>query len=207
MRIRIVLAVGFTLTALAVLIVLQHSPLSAVTSNGAQAVARLGVIQKAGELCHSGEALPRDISAIRLSFGATTGPRIFLTVSSGGRVVTAGTVGSAWYGSAVTVPVRPLSRAYSDVTICAHFGALAGDVGVLGEPSGTLSGRSRSIPGQVRVVYLRPDGKSWWSLAGSVIDHMALGRAASGTWIVFPIVALITAAIGLASLVLVRELR
>jgi Predicted membrane protein (DUF2142) len=206
-RIRVTLAVGLALTAMAVFAVLRHAPLTVAGGNGVQPVTQLGVVQQAGAICQRGEALPRDITAIRLPFEASTGPRIAVTVFSGRRVITGGAIASGWYGSAVTVAVRPLPHAYSDVKICAGFGSLTGEVFVRGEPAsrGAL-GRDGSLPGQLSIVYLRPGGRSWWSLAGSVIDRMALGRAASGTWIVFPIVALIATAIALASLALTREL-
>lgn len=208
MRIKITITVGLTLTAIAVVAALQHPPLTVAATNGVRATARLGFVQGPGATCHTGEALPRDISAIRLSFAATTGPRIVLTLTRAGHIITGGAIASGWYGSAVTIPVRPLPRAYSNVTVCAHFGALTGDVAVLGEPATTvLAGRNGVLPGQLSVVYLQPGHRSWWSLAAPVIDRMALGRAASGRWIVFPIAALIAAAIALASLALTRELR
>lgn len=197
MRTKGTLSAGLALTAIAVFIVLQHSPLTAVTSNGVRPESELGVVVKPGAICQGGERLPRDISAIRLSIVASTGPRVNVTASSNGHVITGGTVGAGWYGSAVTVPVRQLSRAYSGVKVCANFGSLVGDVGVLGEPS----------RGQMGVTFLRSGNTSWWSLAGSVIHHMTLGRATSGTWIVFAIIALMGTAIALASLAVTSELR
>jgi hypothetical protein len=207
-RIKVTLAVGLALIGLAVFAVLQHAPLIAAGSNGIEATRELGVVQGEGSYCQPGEALPRRISAIRLSFATTTGPMIAVTVSSHRRVITSGTIGSGWYGSAVTVAVRPLPRIYSDVTVCAHFDSLTGDVDVLGEQASTAApGPDGLVPGQLGIVYLRPSARSWWSLTGWVIGNMALGRAASGTWIVFALVALIAAAVALATLALTRELR
>jgi hypothetical protein len=206
-RIRITLAIGLTLTTAAVVVVLQRSPLTAAASNGIQVTSHLGAVNGAGAYCQPDEELPAHISAIRLSLGATTGPRIVVTVLSGKRLITSGAVASGWYGSAVTVPVRLLPQAHSPVTICTRFHALNGIVGVLGEAAGpTVAGRDGFLPGRLSIVYLRPGDRSWWSLAGSVIDNMALGRAASGRWVVFAIVALIVTAIALASLALTREL-
>jgi hypothetical protein len=207
-RIKITLAIGLTLTAAAVIAVLQRSPLTVAASNGIPVTSQLGAVRGAGAYCQPDEALPARISAIRLSLGATTGPRIAVTVLSGKRLITSGTVASGWYGSAVTVPVRPLPHAHSPVTICARFRALNGIVAVLGVTAGpTVAGRGGFLPGRLRIVCLRPANRSWWSLAGSVIDHLALGRAVSGRWVVFAIVALIATAIALASLALSRELR
>jgi hypothetical protein len=55
--------------------------------------------------------------------------------------------------------------------------------------------------------YLRPGRKSWWSLASSVAHHMGLGHAASGTWIVFLVLALMLTVVILASRLALRELR
>lgn len=208
MRNRITLAIGLALSVVAVLVVLQHSPLTVAATNGVQARTQLDVLEEATTVCQYGQALPQRISAIRLSFEATTGPKIAVAVSSNGHVMTRGVIGSGWYGSAVTVPMRPLPRAYSDVKICARFGSLIGRVGVSGEPASTVApAGSGLLAGRLRIVYLRPSARSWWSLAGSVIEQMARGRAASGRWIVFPIAALIASAIALASLALTRELR
>jgi hypothetical protein len=207
-RIKVILAAGLTLTAVAVFAVLRQSPLTAAGSNGIPPVAQLGTVQGAGAYCQPGETLPRDISAVRLSFGATTGPTVAVTVSANGHVVTSGQTGAGWYGSAVTVPVRLLHRSYSNVTICARFGVITGDVGALGEQAGEAEPAGDGfVSGRLRIVYLRPSTNSWWSLASSVIDHMALGRAASGTWVAFAIAALIAAAIVLASVAITWELR
>jgi hypothetical protein len=206
-RIKLTLALGLGLTATAVGAVLRPAPLSAAATNGVQAGTPFGLVHGAGAFCQPGEALPRGTTAIRLSFAATTGPRIAVTVSSGGHPITSGAIGAGWYGSAVTVPVRPLPRPHADVTICARFDSLTGYVVVSGERGSAELDREGFAPGRLSIVYLRPGGRSWWSLAGSVIDHMALGRAMSGTWIVFAVAALISTAIVLASLALTRELR
>jgi hypothetical protein len=206
-RIKVTFALGTALTWLAVFAVLQHSPLIAAGGDAVEARTRLGVVGGAGSYCQPGESLPRQISAIRLSFAATTGPAIAVTVISGRHVITGGTVGSGWYGTAVTVPVRPLLRPHSDVTICARFGALAGEVDVLGAQAGVAAaGQYGLVPGQVGIVYLRPSAKSWWSRMDWVIGHMAPGGALSGAWIMCAIVALVAAAVVLAAIALSREL-
>ena len=64
----------------------------------------------------------------------------------------------------------------------------------------------RSLGGRLIIDYLRPGTSSWLSLAGEVAHRMGLGRAAAGTWIVFLALALLAAAIVLASRLLLREL-
>jgi hypothetical protein len=107
----------------------------------------------------------------------------------------------------VTIAVRPLPRAHADVTLCAHLGSLTGDVAALGEPAGTgTTAPDRSLSGRLSVAYLGTSARSWWSRAGAILDRLALGRAASGRWIVAPIVAFTLAAIALAARALTREL-
>jgi hypothetical protein len=54
--------------------------------------------------------------------------------------------------------------------------------------------------------YLRPQPKSWWSLASSIAYRMGLGRAVGGTWIVFLALALTLAVALLALRLTLREL-
>ena len=56
------------------------------------------------------------------------------------------------------------------------------------------------------IEYLHPGTRSWLSLAGEVARHMGFGRAGAGTWVVFLALALLVAAAGLASRLLLREL-
>lgn len=208
MRITITLAVGLTLTVITVCLVLQRRPAIVAETNGVRPVAQLSVIKNAGRVCQAGESLPPRVSAIRLSLGATVGPAVAVAVVSDNRVLTGGAVGSGWYGSTVTVPVRPLLSAHPNVTICAHLGSSAGGVGVLGVPGVTAAtAGSGSVPGRLSVAYLRPGARSWWSLAGSVSDHMMRGRAVGGVWVICVIAALVAAVVALASLAVTRELR
>jgi hypothetical protein len=131
-------------------------------------------------------------------------------VLEGTRILTRGTEGTGWFGSAVTVPVPPLSRTLQHAKVCFQMSQLTGYVALSGGPSAravAATSDGKPLPGRIRVSYLRPSGESWWSLTNAVIQNMALGRAASGTWIVFPIAALAAAAIALGSWALIRELQ
>lgn len=206
MRIKITILLGSLAIAAALLVVLLQSPLTVAATNGAQVTGDLAVVDHAGSYCQPGEVLPRGTTAIRLSLGATTGPRIIVSALAGSRTVADGTVGSGWYGNAVTVAVRPPRHQYSDITICARFSSLTGEVGVEGERSGSRVDGARVIPGRMRIAYLRPIRRSWLSLAPTVFERLEIGRAASGSWVLVAIVALIASAIVLAWLALTREL-
>ena len=54
--------------------------------------------------------------------------------------------------------------------------------------------RGEALAGRLRLEYLGRGSSSWLSLAPSVIRHMALGRAWSGTWVAFAVAALMLAA-------------
>ena len=210
MRIKLVLATGLPLIAIAVFVALLHSPSTVAATNGVPLAGPVAVSRSNTGICQGGETLPAGTSAIRLQIEATTGPRVAVGVIAGERLLTHGTVGTAWYGSAVTVPVQPLARTITNVTVCVQLTYLSGEVVLFGAPAKpalVASSEGKPLRGRLRVEYLRPARHSWWSQASAVIDHMALGRAASGTWIVFPIVALALAAIAVGSRTLVRELR
>jgi hypothetical protein len=209
-RIKVVLAAGLALVAIAVFLVLLHSPATVAASNGVAPATVLGTTTADAGACQSGEALPAHTSAIRLQIEATTGPRVAVEVFAGARPITRGTQGTAWYGSVVTVPVAPLGRAVAHTTVCFRLSDLTGLVALSGassSPATAAVDNGKPLPGRLRIEYLRPSRESWWSRAGSVIAHMGLGRAASGSWIVLPIVLLGAGAIALASWTLVRELR
>jgi hypothetical protein len=210
LRIKIVVAGGLALTAIAVFGVLLHSPAMVIATNGMPTTSVLTAAKENVGACQTGETLPAGTTAIRLSLEATTGPLVDVEVLEGSRIVTRGTEGTGWFGSAVTVPVPPLRRTLEHAKLCFQMRLLTGYVALSGGPSNRASAATsdgKALPGRIRVSYLRSSGRSWWSLTGAVIQNMALGRAASGTWIVFPIAALAAAAIALGSWVLIRELR
>lgn len=210
MRIKIVLGTGLALIALAVFVALLHSPSTVAATNGVPLASPLAAIRANASACQRGETLPAGTSAIRMQVEATTGPQVAVGVIVGGRLVTQGTKGTAWYGSAVTVPVRPLAHTLTNATVCLRLSSLSGQVVMFGAPTKqavAAIAEGHPLPGRLRIEYLQSARQSWWSLAGAVIEHMGLGRAASGTWIVFPIVAFGLAAIAVGSWTLVRELR
>jgi hypothetical protein len=208
-RIKAALAAGLTLIAIAAIATLSHAPSTVAATNGIPRTASLSRRVSVASGCQSDETLPRDTSAVRLGLAAVIGPRVTVKVLAGSHVITRGTAGTGWYGSAVTVPVRPVHGAFSHVTVCFGLSFKTGEVTVIGAPTSRAVAAvadGETLRGRMRVEYLHPGSRSWWSMAVSVIQHMGLGRAASGTWIVLPIAALVTASIALASWLVVREL-
>ena len=188
---------------------LLHSPTTVASTNGVQPTPPV-ITRGDTHVCQTGETLPVRTSAIRLPVLATTGPRVSLQVNEGARTITRGTRETAWYGSNVTIPVRPLLSAAYNTTVCFQLSYLTGYVGLYGTPTRpgiAATAGDKALQGRVSIAYLRPSNRSWLSRAGAVIRHMGLGRAASGTWIVLPIATLAALTFGLASWLVSRELR
>jgi hypothetical protein len=211
-RIRIAVLIGLTVIAAALALTLSHSPISIAQVNDTHHELLLQTAHKTAG-CQTEEVLPAGISAIRLEAFATAGPRVRLSVSASGRTIVHGEVAPGWTGGAVTVPVRTLPRPTSGATLCFYFytngeetiyyeGSSLTRTGSI--PARTISG---SLPGRIRVEYLRPGHSSWWSLATRAARRMGLGRAWSGTWIAFFVALLMAGVVLLSSRLALRELR
>jgi hypothetical protein len=160
--------------------------------------------------CQAHETIPAGTTAVRLQIVATTGPLVAVEVLQHGRVITHGTEGTAWYGAVATVPVHAVTRTVRDAAVCFQLHDLSGQVEAFGtqtRPTAAAKANGKPLPGRVTIAYLRPGHSSWWSLAGGVIRHTELGRAASGGGIVIVIAALAAAAIALGTWTVARELR
>jgi hypothetical protein len=209
MRIKIVLLGGLALTVLGIFLALLHSPTTVIATNGDEPIANLGPLQEHERICQAGETLPAGISALRLTIEAVTGPQVDVDVLAGARAITAGSRGTAWYGTAVTVPLRPLAQPHRNVTVCLRLRSLTGIVvahGTYTPVAEAARSGEHALPGRLSISYLRPSRTSWLAQAGTVIEHMGLGRAAGGSWIVAPIALLILGAIALACALVFREL-
>ncbi len=205
---RVALAGGLALTAIAVAIVLSHSPQILVGTNAIEPSTRLTSVPGGGSACQADETLPAGTSAIRLSLGASAGPRVAVTVLSGKTVITHGEGAPGWIGYVVTIPVKPLDHAVHHATVCFAFTGANERVSFLGVPTPTRSAATSGagvLPGRIAIEYTRPGSSSWWSLALSVARRMGLGRAWAGTWIVLLVATLMATSIALASWLTIRE--
>ncbi len=209
MRVKVALAVGLALIALAFVLTLAHAPLS-VARRGVATEHTLVNTGRPAPACQGGETLPHDTTALRLSLTAALGPRVTVKVLSGSRVVTRGTAPPGWSNASVTVPVQPLSRTLAPVKVCFAMALMNGNVSMRGSPTthalAATSGRQR-LPGRMGIEYLHPSGSTWWSQATSVARRLGLGRAAGGTWTALLVMALVVACIALSSWLVVQELQ
>jgi len=103
--------------------------LKAINELGGQS---LGRTSSEPVLCQAGEVLPSGVSAIRVSIWGFYGAHIHLMVYRGTQLLTQGSRAADWTGSAVTVPVRPLSRTVGGVRVCFAIGPNSEPLNLLG---------------------------------------------------------------------------
>jgi hypothetical protein len=182
---RLAFGVCLVVGAVALTVTLSHSPISVARVSSEQQV-HLASLRHSTTICQADEALPREISALRLLLFAYAGPRVTVAVFAHGHVIARGERGSGWTGGSVTVPVTRLAGAHAGVTLCMAV-SLNNDesISVGGERTDealAAQGSAGPLPGRVRVEDLRPARSSWFSLILAVARRLGLGHAGSGTW-------------------------
>jgi hypothetical protein len=207
--VKVTLGVSIALTLAIVAVTLTRSPPRVVR---ASSVGRgeLGSTISEEETCQGNEVLPAGVSAIRVSLLAYYGARVRVTASSGPRVLAEGRRGGEWTGGSVTVPITPLKRTASHVTLCIAVGPNSEPIFLLGHGTpareAAVATGEGPVGGRVGVEYLATGRGSWWSRILPVARHMGLGHALSGTWVVLLIAALVGAVGLLAVRLTLREL-
>ena len=208
MPVALALAGGLTLLALALILTLSGSPTVVARTNGVPANQPI-LEAKTSSACQARESVPAGTSAIRLTFVAAAGPRVSVSVVSGGHTLASGTTGSGWTSGAVTVPIRRLSHPLYGATLCFGFAHAAETVQMGGSatsPATAAHSSSKPLPGRFTVEYMRAGPTSWWSLATTVAHHFGLGRAPAGTWVAWLVLLLMLSAVALACHLILREL-
>lgn len=210
-RVSLALGAGLALAATAVAVTLSGSPMTLAGTNSVPFMREVANTNGDASACQAGETLPRGTSAIRLSLEAAIGPSVSSQAVSGRRVVTRGARGSGWSGGTVTIPVRPVvDRAVHNVTVCFKLGPTREIVtieGQLTKPASAARGEGKTLPGRMRVEYLRAGHSSWWSLALPIARRLGLGRAWAGSWVALLLATLMGALLALCSWLVLRELR
>jgi hypothetical protein len=198
-RVRMALAAGLLLTLAALLAVLSGAPVTVAGTNGVNSRNKVGTTAGRVTICQSGGTLPRDVSAIRVSLSANTGPKVTVRVLSGLKLVTQGSRSADWgISETVTVPLKPLPHAVANVRICTVIGA---------SPEGfEVKGVMAKGVAVLRVEYLRPGTTSWWSLAPSVAEHLGFGRVPSGSWVALLVIAGMLAVAAMTARLVLQEL-
>lgn len=221
MRVKVTLAAGIALLAIIGALTLTRSPPRVVSANARSTNAALAHITGDLSVCQAGESLPASVSAIRLSMWAFVGWKMHVLAYAGSRLLTEGRRAADWTSTSVTVPVKPLDHATSNVTLCFAIGPNSEPALILGnntpaqEAAVVVSGgttpspgaqATERLPGRVDVEYLASGQGSWWSRAEEVARRMGLGRAFSGTWIALLVAALMAAVGVLAVRLTLREI-
>jgi hypothetical protein len=201
-------------------VTLGHSPPRVLRANGTGTSGPLISTARDLSVCQTGETLPANVSAIRLSMWAFLGWKINVKLYSGKQVVTEGSRGPDWTGTSVTVPVKPVAQPIRGATLCFMTGPNSEPELLLGGPApekqvaallepgvpapeASLLGR---LPGRLSAEYLSSGEASWWSRIGTVATHMGLGRAFTGSWIALLVAALMLAVAVLTVRLTLREI-
>jgi hypothetical protein len=207
-RVKVALVVALALTAVAIGVTLSHAPLRVVGTNAVPVEAPVAFTRGDTSKCQVG-TVPQGTSGIRVSIASGAGPRLRLKVLSGSRVIAQGERAAGWgLEDSALVPVSAVPHTIRDALICIAVGAAAEPEPVLGVP--TRRGSSNALgfnDVKLRLEYLRPAHRSWWSQVSSIAYHMGLGHAASGTWLVFLVLALMIGVAVLAARLVLEELR
>lgn len=204
--VRLALAVGLAITAAAVGLVLSGSRPTLAGTNGVAPERVLTSVSGGTAVCQPVGTLPGGTSAMRLSLTASAGPSVTVKALSGGQLITHGERDAGWgEANTVTVPVRRVPSTIAGASVCVTLGPSSEQILINGALVPT-SANARTVTRRFRVEYLSAGHRSWWSLASSVAHRMGLGHAASGTWIVFLLIALMAVVAALASRLLLREL-
>jgi hypothetical protein len=196
--------------ATAGIVTLSRSPLVLARANFPETHHAIVSADGSARACQAREVLPRGTSAIRLGMTTVIGPRVAVKILSGSRVVAEGSHAPGWDGASVTIPVRPLPRTTAPVKICFQLSSANGTIELLGLPARktvAATTEGHALPGRVHIEYLRPSSQSWWSMANAVAWRLSIGRAFSGTWIVFLVLALLIVLVTLPVWLITRELR
>ena len=204
--VRVALTVGLAITAAAVGLVLSGSRPTLAGTNSVPPERVLTSVSGGTTVCQPVGTLPAGTKAMRLSLTANAGPRVTVKARSGTQVITHGERDAGWgEANTVTVPVKRVPSTITGASVCVTLGPSSEHVLINGAFIPT-SANAHTVTPRFRVEYLSAGHRSWWSLASSVAHRMGLGHAASGTWIVFLLIALMIVVAVLASRLLLREL-
>jgi hypothetical protein len=202
--VRLGLALGLTLLAVALGVVLSHAPQTVAGTNGVQANLAVTYVSSAQIDCQSDGTLPQGTDALRVSLSANIGPRVGVRVLSGSTLVTEGEHAAGWgVDETVTVPVKRVAQTVASVVVCTTIGPVVEPLQI----NGTRVQGPKGVGFDLRVEYLRPGPRSWLSLVASTARDMGLDHAPNGSWVAYLLIAVMLAVVIISSRLLLRELR
>jgi Predicted membrane protein (DUF2142) len=204
-RARVALAAGLVTMVVALGMVLSGSPTTVAATNGVPDKLVAGYLDGGEQLaCQHGQTLPSGTDAVRVSLFATAGPAVGVRVLEGARVLAQGSRGAGWgIAETVTVPIERVARTIEAASVCVTLAVAAGPVQVNGVLVPTAAGGQIATP---RLEYLRPGSGSWLSLIPTIARNMGVGRAPSGTWVAYLVLAAMLVVALLSTSLVLREL-
>lgn len=219
--VRVTLAAGIALTLVVAAVVLAGSQPRVLRTTGHDNRYGLALTQSNVTVCQGNEVLPAGVTEIRFAAVAFLGTGVKLAVYQDGHMLTEGSHNPDWAGQSVTVPVTPLNHVASGVQTCAAFGPNSELLQFFGRPaSGRTAARyfvgdqlppegsaagGGSLKGRLRIDYLAPSRRSWWSGALSVATNMGFGHFIGGKSVALLTVLLVAAMAILAVRLTLRE--
>ncbi|MGN6190250.1 MAG: hypothetical protein ACTHOE_15260 [Conexibacter sp.] len=208
-----IVAIGCILLVVAVAAKLSHAVPVRTGTNDALATTALGGTVGRLDVCQTDELIPAGTGGVRVWLRTTgrSGPALALVATNGREVIGRGTLAAGWSGRTATIPLRPVTRAQRSARICVAVGASA-SVTLAGEvtddpdhagPPATASGEQ--LRGRLRIEYLTPQRRSWWSQIGTLARRVGFGRTPGGSAVAFVAALLMLVAVGLGARQLVRS--
>jgi hypothetical protein len=205
------MAVGLAaIVAVLVVVLLQQAQRRSgtdLTPNGAF-VAAIGTGQS---ICETGELLPADTSALRVtatSYGKST-PSLHVTFTGPGeRLVSSGSVSAGWREGVVQIPITHVSHALEDTRACLRNNgpvpiALAG---AAPDPGFGMTVAGKPFEGRIRYDFMRPGRESWFELLPTIVYRSTLAKAGFlRHWAWAAALVLMLLAIGFAARIVIRE--
>ncbi len=173
---------GLLAIAVALAIVLAHSPLVLAGSNSIAPTGVVGSTKGPAHTCQGGETVPRGTTAIRMWTQSNVKPHMRVAVLVGSRTVAAGSQRGGWLGKVTTVPVTPIEHTLRNARVCFWIDRAVQAVNLLGGPSPHPAPGEE--PNKMRIEYLRPNSGSWWSRIGTIAHRLGIGRAPEDGWAV-----------------------
>jgi hypothetical protein len=203
--VRLAIAVGLAVIAVALGVVLSGSPVTVIGTNGIPANLAVTFINGGNVTCQPVGTVPLGTEAVRVSLSVNTGPKVIVKVYSGSTLVTQGSQSAGWgIDETVTVPVKRVAQTIAGARICTTIGPAVEPIQVNGARVRTAGGKTAAI---LRMEYLRGGRRSWLSLASSIARNMAIDHAPNAIWIAYLVIAAMIAVVVLASRILLREAR
>jgi hypothetical protein len=188
----------------ALALLLSHSGQRRSGTNGV--FAQANVVAPAGTTaCQGRELVPAGTVAVQID-GVTTAPPT-VVLRRGGRVLDRVEASVDQRAGVLRAPIEPTKRTLAGVRICLELRgpALLGR-GITPPGVGTLVA-GQPFPGSsLAIGYLMSGHRSWWAFAATIADRICGGHAAGGRWVVWTLLGLLAAALGLTGLIVLRTL-